>query len=77
MVSTVQKGCVLGFDYVYWIKVLTAALYGFVSAYAVALFNTPLHTYLLLTLACFIYIPLAEALWRAGGRRVRRRQSYL
>ncbi|MEM4280865.1 MAG: hypothetical protein QW470_00615 [Candidatus Caldarchaeum sp.] len=77
MVLKAEQGIVLGFDYVYWIKVLTAAVYGYLSAYAVALFKTPLYTYLFLLLACLLYVVLAEILWRAGGMQVRRRQSYV
>ncbi|MCS7129166.1 MAG: hypothetical protein NZ919_00780 [Candidatus Caldarchaeum sp.] len=65
------------FDYVYWIKVFVAAVYGYASAFATAVLESPLLTYSLLFLSALLYVVVAEALWRAGGSSVRRRQSYL
>ncbi|MEM4294255.1 MAG: hypothetical protein QXX19_01475 [Candidatus Caldarchaeum sp.] len=67
----------MGFDYVYWVKVITAVAYGYISAYGALALDSALYTYVFLFTAVVIYITLAEIIWRMGGMKVRRRQSYL
>jgi len=67
----------LGFDYVYWVKVFTAVVYGYISALGAIALESALYIYVFLLTAVVIYIFLAEVIWRMSGMKVRRRQSYL
>jgi len=66
----------MAFDYVYWTKVLAAVVYGYVSAYLVVLFRTPLASYVAILAAAGLYVFLAEVLWRFSGKGSKR-SSYL
>ncbi|MDW8062581.1 MAG: hypothetical protein RMI43_00240 [Candidatus Caldarchaeum sp.] len=67
----------MGLDRVYWTKFALGIFYGFAAAWIVASFKQPLFTYLLIFSAAFIYIGIAEFLWRVIERDKRRRSSYL
>ncbi|MCS7110054.1 MAG: hypothetical protein NZ956_01105 [Candidatus Caldarchaeum sp.] len=67
----------MGFDKVYWTKFALGIGYGVAAAWIVASFRQPLFTYLVVFSAAFVYIGIAEILWRIMEKDKRRRSSYL